>query len=372
MKNIVKKSLWLLFMFAALGLVGCKKEEVPEEKDKIEIVTDDKDEQTDKNEDVKQEEIPANQNLLTGIGDLTDEAIGKRPVAVMVNNVSKSLPQLGIAQADVIFEIVVEGDQTRFMALYGDYTQVPRVCSVRSCRKYFPLFSEGFDAVYVNWGMNDGTREFVNSLNLTHYEGLYNEGGLFARDQDRINSGYSREHTGYFDGPRLAEVMAKDGSRTDLLENKKGTAFPFNGMNEQLKPEGQDCTKVHIDFGAMTGTFTYNEETKTYFKQLNGKDQVDGVTGEQINFTNLFILETDIGYDPDPKNYDNRWFDWDGSEDSIGYYVSNGGMQKIHWSKENGEVKGYLKFYDENGEEISLNRGKTYIAINHIGQATFE
>ena len=34
-----------------------------------------------------EEEIPANQNLLTGVADLTDAAIGKRPVAVMVNNV---------------------------------------------------------------------------------------------------------------------------------------------------------------------------------------------------------------------------------------------------------------------------------------------
>ena len=40
-----------------------------------------------------QEEIPANQNLLTGVADLTDAAIGKRPVAVMVNNVSYAMPQ---------------------------------------------------------------------------------------------------------------------------------------------------------------------------------------------------------------------------------------------------------------------------------------
>lgn len=353
-----------------LALMGCKKEEVEDNDKQEQIATDNNQEEQEESEENNQSEpIPENQNLLTGIADLTPEAIGKRPVAVMINNVSKALPQMGIAQADVIFEIVVEGDQTRFMALYGDYTQVPRVCSVRSCRKYFPLYSEGFDAVYVNWGMNANTREFVNDLGLTHYDGIYNEGGLFGRDQDRINSGYSLEHTGYFEGSKLAETMASRGERTDLAEDKKGTAFKFNGLNEQIRAAGEECTMVHIDFGAMTGTFTYNEESNTYFKQLNGKDQVDAITGTQINFTNLFILETDIGMDP---YTDNRWFDWDGSSDSIGYYVSNGGVQKIHWSKENGDAKGYLKFYDENGEEISINRGKSYIAINHIGQATFE
>ena len=97
-----------------------------------------------------QEEIPANQNLLTGVADLTDAAIGKRPVAVMVNNVSYAMPQYGVGQADIIFEIPVEGDATRFMALYGDYTQVPKICPIRSCRYYFPALSQGFAAFYVN------------------------------------------------------------------------------------------------------------------------------------------------------------------------------------------------------------------------------
>ena len=63
---------------------------------------------------------PANVNLLTGLPTLTDEAVGKRPVAVMINNVEAALPQYGISAADVIFEIPVEYDLTRPMALYGD------------------------------------------------------------------------------------------------------------------------------------------------------------------------------------------------------------------------------------------------------------
>lgn len=48
---------------------------------------------------------PANVNLLTGLPTLTDGAIGKRPVAVMVNNVDAALPQYGISAADLIFEL---------------------------------------------------------------------------------------------------------------------------------------------------------------------------------------------------------------------------------------------------------------------------
>ena len=57
-------------------------------------------EEAKQDEPVSKEEIPANQNLLTGVPDLSDAAIGKRPVAVMVNNVMPAMPQYGVEEAD--------------------------------------------------------------------------------------------------------------------------------------------------------------------------------------------------------------------------------------------------------------------------------
>lgn len=316
-----------------------------------------------------EEEIPANQNLLTGIADLTDAAIGKRPVAVMVNNVSYAMPQYGVGQADIIFEIPVEGDATRFMALYGDYTQVPKICPIRSCRYYFPALSQGFDAFYVNWGIDDTIADYLEALDLDQIEGITNTGGLFGRDQDRLNQGYSLEHTGYFDGTKLVSYIESQGLRTDLKEDKKGPAFQFNGLEEQLKPEGSDCTSMQINFGAQSSQFIYDPEKKVYLKQINGEDQIDGKTGEQLAFTNVFVLETDISV---RDSVGHKEIDWDGSTDSVGYYVSNGGMQKITWSKESNNESSYLRFYDESGQELSINRGKSYIALNYKNQAVFE
>ena len=316
-----------------------------------------------------QEEIPANQNLLTGVPDLTDGAIGKRPVAVMVNNVSYAMPQYGVGQADIIFEIPVEGDATRFMALYGDYTQVPQICPIRSCRYYFPALSQGFDAFYVNWGIDDTIADYLEALDLDQIEGITNTGGLFGRDQDRLNQGYSLEHTGYFDGTKLVSYIESQGLRTDLNEDKKGPAFQFNGLEEQLKPEGSDCTSVQINFGAQSSQFTYDAENKVYLKQINGDAQVDGKTGEQLAFTNVFVLETDISV---RDSVGHKEIDWDGGTDSVGYYVSNGGVQKITWSKDYNNESSYLRFYDESGQEISINRGKSYIALNYKNQAVFQ
>lgn len=357
----------LLSVLCIVSLGGCKKEKEKETNISGEQNIEKEEVQEEIVEDTIEETIPENQNLLTGITDLSDEAIGKRPVAVMVNNVNAALPQYGIAQADIIFEMNVEGDLTRLMALYSDYTKVPKVCAIRSCRAYFPAVSEGFDAIYIHWGMDESMRSYVEAIDSTRYDAMKNGSGMFGRDQNRIDSGYSKEHTAYFDGTMLASVMESQGERTELLEDKKQTAFLFNNMNEQVKPEGESCSIVNIDFGAATAKFTYDETSNTYLKQINGKNQMDSVAGTQLSFTNVFVLETSVTTREDGVH---KSIDWSGGSSAVGYYISNGAVQKIHWSKSS--EKDYLKFWNENGEELSINCGKSYIAFNRSSQTTFE
>lgn len=364
-KRMKQISILLLACMMMGGLGGCKKEEPAEEKKPEKEVEETVEKET---EEVK-EVIPENQNLLTGVPDLTDAAIGKRPVAIMVNNVQDAMPQYGVGKADIIFEIPVEGDFTRFMALYGDYMQVPRVCAIRSCRYYFPALSQGFDAFYVNWGIDDSIADYLTALQLDQFDGMYDGNGLFARDQERLNAGYSLEHTAYFEGTAFANVVDSQGYRTDLEEDKREAAFAFNGLNEQVRPAGKDCTQVDINFGAQSSTFTYDVEKNVYLKQINGNPQIDGNTQEQLAFTNVFVLETEISV-RDEVGHKN--LDWDGSAASVGYYISNGAVQKIHWVKDENNEKSRLQFYDENGQVLSINRGKSYIAMNYPSQVAFQ
>ncbi len=351
----------LSFIFAMFALSACSGKDSDGAKEASVI--------EEKEEEPVEETIPANQNLLTGVPNLTDGAIGKRPVAVMVNNVPAAMPQYGVEQADIIFEIPVEGDQTRFMALYGDYTTIPQICAIRSCRSYFPALALGFDAFYVNWGSDDTIYEYLAALNLDQYDGISGAGGFFGRDQDRLNAGYALEHTGYFDGTQFASVVQAEGRRTDLADDKKDAAFLFNGLDEQLKAEGNDCGRVDINFGAQTAAFTYDEGSKTYKKENNGSPQIDGRTGNQLGFTNVFVLETSISV---RDSIGHKEVDWNGGMNSVGYYVSNGGVQKIHWAKEPNNEWSRLQFYDESGQPLSINRGKTYIALNYPNQAVFQ
>lgn len=160
-KQWKKAAVVLMACTMLLNMTGCKKQEEKLKEPQTEQKTRQKDE---KEAESKEETIPANQNLLTGLADLSETAIGKRPVAVMVNNHEAARPQYGIAQADILYEIPVEGDITRLMALYADYTKVPQICPIRSCRYYFPALSQGYDAFYVNWGIDDGIADYLEAL----------------------------------------------------------------------------------------------------------------------------------------------------------------------------------------------------------------
>lgn len=310
--------------------------------------------------------VPTNINPLTGLGDMSEEGMGSRPVAVMINNVKECLPQYGISKADIIFEIPVEGNLTRLMALYADYTQVPYICSVRSCREYFPAFSEGFDAIYVCWGGSKGYDTYLKNLGTTVFNGFNNTGGLFGRDKERLDMGYAKEHTSYFDGRGLADAVKRLNVRINIEADKQGEFFEFYDYFQTVKPSDRECVKLHINFGANSATFIYDENTKLYFKEINGNKQMDGVTGEQLSFTNVFLLETSVTMNADGLHKDVLWK----VENGKGYYLSNGCMKEIYWSKTSESAP--LKFYDENGKELLLNRGKTYIGITNAGRSTFE
>ena len=313
---------------------------------------------------------PANVNLLTGLPTLTDGAIGKRPVAVMVNNVDAALPQYGISAADLIFELPVEYDLTRLMAVYGDYTQIPEVCSIRSCRYYYPILAVGFDAIYVNWGMNGSVAlPTVHSMDIDQYDGdEYGLGDCFGRDKARYESGYAWEHTGVFHGPNFPSVLEKDKVRTDLKEDKTGTAFNFVEMDKNAAPNGEDAQKVRVDFGANYSVFTYDEENHEYLKSFKDSPHMDGISKEQLKFENVIVLETEIK--PYPGDEVIKYVDWEGGENAKGYYISEGKMVPITWSKAG--MYDPLKFFDANGNELQLNRGKSYIAFTYAGNCKVE
>ena len=82
-------------------------------------------------------------------GEWVDPEVNQnRPVAIMINNIGEAMPQSGIGQADVIYEMVVEGGITRLMAVFSDYSGLEKIGQVRSARQYYVRAAEQLDAIF--------------------------------------------------------------------------------------------------------------------------------------------------------------------------------------------------------------------------------
>lgn len=310
---------------------------------------------------------PDNINLLTGLPTLSQEAVGRRPVAVMVNNIFEALPQYGVSEADLIFELPVEYGITRLMAVYGDDTKVPEVCSVRSCRYYFPILAAGYDAYYVHWGQDETiATEVLNTLALDRMDGMADTYGLFFRDEERAAEGFAYEHTGVFNGPALPEALQKNGVRTELPVDKNEPFFDFNSVAQ--KPEGRECKNITAAFSEdYYSTFSYNEKSHLYYKEHSGKDHRDRRTGKQLSFTNVFLLETEISVRDEAGRLD---LNWQGGRDHKGYYVSEGGVCPVTWEK--ADEYSNLVFSTEDGARLRVNPGRSYLGFLSPGSVKFD
>lgn len=342
--------------------VGCenaeanKKSSVPESsqvKSEESITVEEKIEETS----VKTQKTEDNTeavNPLTGEKGFDAKAVGKRPAAVMVNNIKVSLPQYGIAQADVIYEVPVEGGITRLMAVYADFRKVPDVCSVRSCRYYYPILCLGMDAIYVHWGEDKTIAlETLNRTGIDHIDGEFDK-GLFYRDAERAKT-MATEHTGYIKGEELAGKIAEKGFRTDVDEKYSGTLFNFADGGEVV-PDELSGNVVTVNFSKeYFSTFEFDSESGKYKKLHSGSPQIDGGTNTQLEFENVFVLQTDVHTRGDGYLMDVAL------SGGTGYYFSNGGGQVINWTKK--DEKDAIKVYDTNGNELAVSSGKSYIGI---------
>ena len=96
--------------------------------------------------------------------------------------------------------------------------------------------------------------------------------------------------------------------------------------------------------------------TKTYKKYEYGKKHKDHKNNKQLAFKNVIVQlvkEKNI----DKNGYQHLFLHKRKGE---GYYLTNGKRVKITWRKSEADHK--MAYYDESGNVLMINPGKTYIA----------
>lgn len=301
-------------------------------------------------------------NPLTG--EPMAERSENRPYAIVFNNVRAAQPQYGVGKADVLCEILVEGAATRCLGIYQDISDVYNFGSIRSARPYLVHLAQGFDAIFVHAGRSDEAQAYLDSTGWDHLDGVHGSSAssYFYRSQDRIDDGYSYEHTLFI---TAAKVQAYAEELDCTFTRDGGVSYGWNfGASSAAAGETAGTVTAWFNTGSTASaqwhkstTLRYSREDQLYYASQYGSAYTDASTGEQLSFRNVLILRTDVVYQGDDAGHLTITLTGSGS----GYYACDGKMIPIRWSRLSATSP--FVFTTEDGEPVTLGAGKTYMGF---------
>lgn len=348
-------ALFTAIFLAAAVLGGCAKEEAAPAVE--EITTTQKPTETPAATTVQETETTTQESREGMVrsrltGEWVEEAIGtRRPIAVMLNNIIDAVPQSGIEQAGVVYEAPVEGALTRLMGIFEDYDNLDKIGSVRSSRLYYIYFAKEFDAVYTHFGQAIYAEPLLNSSDVDNLNGLKLDGSCFYRTTDRV-----APHNAYIGAEGIAKGIAQYGYRTGYREGfEEHYKFNEDSSAEIELAGGQTANKVTPGYAINKPWFEYNKEDGLYYRFQYGGKQIDDLTGNQLAYKNIIMQVVDY-YD-----YGDGYLYITTTGSGSGKYITNGKAIDITWKKD--EEFGITRYYDAQGNEITLNTGKTWVCI---------
>jgi hypothetical protein len=290
---------------------------------------------------------------LTGIGGATVGRAGQPALVVKIDNVAKARPQMGLNEADVVYEEQVEGGITRFAAIFHS-RQADPVGPVRSARSTdvgvvsplnYPLFSYS--------GANDVFKEYIRQAPLVDV-GVENRPDRYHRDGNRPSPNNLFTST-----QGLFSLAAPDAPGPPAL-------FAYRAAGE--RPQGQNKRAVARAVAewrrngrtVTTASYDWDAGGQSWIRIQNGILHTDAA-GRKVAPNNVifqFVTYHNTGL-VDSSGTEVPEADVVGEGDAwvfTGGYVIPG-----RWSK--GSKTEITEFVDGAGQEILLAPGTTWVEL---------
>lgn len=285
----------------------------------------------------------------------------QRPIAVMIDNVKEAWPQYSINDAYLVYEIIVEGGETRLMAVFKN-SQADVVGPIRSSRHYFLDYALENDAIYAHIGWSPQAQSDISKLKVNNINGLYYDSGKARNDEANYWREKSRTapHNCFSSINNLYTIAQKLGYRTTSTAE---SVLNYSVDEIELQSE-KTANTVTIPYSSYTTVqFTYNPETKRYTKYSKKTKQTDAKTGNDITTKNIIITYASNYTLTDSENKGRQGLKNIGTLD--GYYITNGKAIPIKCIKSSRDSQ--TIYQDLEGNEIKVNDGNTFIQICPIG-----
>ena len=301
---------------------------------------------------------------------LSDPALAERvPILVQIENNPIARPPSGLNLADLVIEAPVEGDTTRYAAIYQCREDVgAAVGPVRSMR-YFNLdYWQQMRVLTFNFG---GAGRVLNRLignGMPFVNGITGQWPFFFRA-----GSWGAPHNVFFDVDAARQEMSEDGSLERQTRLAGDVRAPFDYDAAVDLPEGRPVSAI----GLQTASFwrfgwEWSDDADAWLRIDGGAANFDAVTGDRISTRTVVVQvvrqEVLIG-ENDPGGYPRRYQFLTGEGE--GHLYVDGRGYDVRWSRPTAEdVTTWT--YAESGDPMILPPGRIWWEIVPVGSAIGE
>lgn len=342
----MKKVLVLVLLALIMAFVfGCGQTKEPEQQQAAPTTVTGEEQKPGDNEKQAGEQEKQPLETVEAEGAIYNPLTGKKVfkviplTAVMVNNHPKARPQTGLAQADVVYEMEMEGLVTRFMAIfYGDPPET--VGSVRSARTYALELAKEWDSYYIHVGGSDDAFDKIARWKVRDIDDTRGHAGFF------LDKSKDRPHNTFV-------------SLQKALQGKPD-AGKFKEWEFVDPPEGEpDYEEIVITYDPNYNQpkYIYSAQAKGYLRYINDQPHTDQASGEQIKVTNVILQYARHRYLGDELKHIDIELVGKGKAE----YFLAGKYLRGTWEKKNRDAP--TIFCDQEGNQIKLAKGNTWIQI---------
>ena len=270
--------------------------------------------------------------------------------AVMVENHTAARPQSGLGEADVVYEALVEGGFTRFMAIFDSLQTVKAIGPVRSARDYYLWWAQEYNnPVYAHVGGSPKSLDLIAKQGIVDCDEFYH-GDIF----ERVTWRYA---------PHNTYVSVSDLGLCRPTKPEAGLWTEIDPWKytdgEMIKTADNRVDNIEISYSQNANydvEWQYNEEDGVYYRFNAGQPHLDKNSNQQITAKNVIVMEAlsrvidDIGR-LEMNNI--------GSGPVLIY--TQGTKQKGEWQKDS--YSGRTRFVDKAGNDLFLSPGNTWIQV---------
>lgn len=296
-------------------------------------------------------------NPINGILFKKSEAetwVNRLPLGVIIENHTEARPQSGLSKADIVYEALAEGGITRFLAIFLQEDTI--LGPVRSNRPYYIDWLSEYDAAYAHVGGSPEGQARVKAYGIKDLDQFRVGSPTYQRSSNR-----RAPHNVYTTTQKLREAAASRGYKkgADIVSWK----FFDEEPQRELRPASASLKLGFLGTFGYNVEWRYNPETNSYLRFNSGAAHIDATTKSQLEVKTV-IVET-VNKRLDPSGHSRLFMDTVGSG-KLRVFL-NGIVIEGSWKKDSRTAR--TQFFDANGGEIKLNRGKIWVDIIPPGSA---